>query len=394
MFTFSERELDWDGANIVVASLDTGERKTLIRVGRDARYVPTGHLVYAVEATLFAVPFDVETLELTGNPVPVLQGVLRAGGATGASHFSFSQDGSLAFVSGSAGVERSLLWVERDGRSRAITERTGTFTHPRLSPDGKRLAITVWEDGVRDVWILDIERDTLTQLTTAGGVEGAAWSPEGEWLAVIVGLSDGGIFRVRSDLSGPAEPVLQRGDNLLSPLWMPDATGLLFQENVGSTAEIWVLPLDGDGEPHPFLQSTSSKAQPSLSPDGDWIAYHANLSGGTSQVFVQPFPGPGGREQISTRGGRSPLWSPSGREIFYTDDESQSMMVVDIRTEPKFEVGLPQRLFEWPDFDFQRQWDVTPDGHGFVVARRTTERAQINFILNWFQELERLAPTN
>ena len=198
LFTFTE--LDWDSANVVVASLDTGERKTLIRVGRDARYVPTGHLVYAVETTLFAVPFDVEKLELMGDPVPVLEGVLRSVG-TGASQFSVSQDGSLAFVSGSAEVERSLLWVERDGQSRTITERTGTFSHPRLSPDGKRLAIMVVEDGIPNVWILDIERDTLTQLTT-GGAFGVSWSPDGEWLAAATELPKSKIFRIRSDFSG------------------------------------------------------------------------------------------------------------------------------------------------------------------------------------------------
>ena len=219
-----------------------GERKTLIRVGRDARYLPTGHLVYAVESTLFAVPFDVEKLELMGDPVPVLEGVLRSVVSTGASQFSFSQDGSLAFVSGSAGVERSLLWVERDGQSRAITERTGPFSHPRLSPDGKRLAITVFQDGIRDVWILDIERDTLTQLTTGGVIGGAWWSPDAEWLAGSMGPSDGSIFRIRSDFSGLAEPVLERGGAPVSPQWMPDATGLIFQENRGSNAEISFSP--------------------------------------------------------------------------------------------------------------------------------------------------------
>ena len=248
----------------------------------------------------------------------------------------------------------------------------------------------VVEDGIPNVWILAIERDTLTQLTT-GGAFGVSWSPDGEWLAAATELPKSKIFRIRSDFSGLPELLLERGRTDLNPKWLPDATGLVFQENISSNAEIWVLPLEGDGEPHPFLQSTSNKAQPSLSPDGRWIAYHSVVSGGTTQSFVQPFPGPGGREQISIHRGRSPLWSPSGREIFYTGDESRSMMVVTIRTEPELEVGQPQRLFEWPDFDFARQWDVTPDEQRFVVARRTgtTGRAQINFILNWFQELER-----
>ncbi|TDI47528.1 MAG: serine/threonine-protein kinase, partial [Acidobacteria bacterium] len=352
LFTFTESKFDWDEANIVVANLDTGERKTLIRVGRDARYLPTGHLVYAVESTLFAVPFDVGKLELMGDPAPVLEGVLRSVGGSnggGASQFSFSQDGSLAFVRGSVGVERSLLWVERDGQWSAITERKGTFSHPRLSPNGKRLAITILKDGINDVWILDIERDTLTQLTTGGVTGGASWSPDAEWLAAGMGLSNASIFRIRSDFSGLAELVLERRGARVSPYWMPDAAGLIFQENVGSNAEIWVLPLEGDGEPHPLLQSESGFAQPSLSPDGRWIAYHSDVSGRTQKSFVQPFPGLGGREQISIDGGRSPLWSPAGREIFYTGDESRSMMAVAIRTEPELEVGQPQRLFEWPD---------------------------------------------
>ena len=212
LFTFTESKFDWDEANIVVASLDTGERKTLIRVGRDARYLPTGHLVYAVESTLFAVPFDAGKLELMADPAPVLEGVLRSVGGSnggGASQFSFSQDGSLAFVSeGVAAVERSLIWVERDGQWSAITERKGTFSHPRLSPDGKRLAITVLKDGINDVWILDIERDTLTQLTTGGVTGGPSWSPDAEWLAAGMGFSNASIFRIRSDFSGLAELVL------------------------------------------------------------------------------------------------------------------------------------------------------------------------------------------
>ena len=397
LITVREGGTNWDASTIVVDRLDTGERKTLIRGGSDARYLPTGHLVYAVESTLFAVPFDLGKLEVTGGPIPVVEGVMRATGGTGTAQFSFSDDGTLAFASGIGSLEQHLFWIERGGQASRLADKTGIFSTPRLSPDGKRLAVTVAEGNGMDVWLLDIERDTFTQLTTDGSSRFPDWSPDGEWLVFSSGSSDLDLFRMRSDFSSPPQLVLEREGNDRYVRWTPDGKSLVFQQEIGSAADIWVLDLEGDAEPRLFLQTPVNEGQPDLSPDGRYIVYHSRVSGDTPQIFVQPFTGPGGRRQISTDGGWSPRWSPNGREIFYYDRERQAIMAVEVRTEPELEVGAPQLLFEWP-FGLSRDWDVSPDGQRFVVLgssdARDQPRPRINFVLNWFEELKRLVPTD
>ena len=355
LITVREGGASWDESTIVVDRLDTGERNTLIPGGSDARYLPTGHLVYAVGSTLFAVLFDLGKLAVTGGPVPVVEGVMRAT-TSGAAQFSFSEDGALAFASGIGRSEQHLLWIERSGQASRLTDKTGAFSTPRLSPDGERLAVTVAEGGGSDVWLLDIERDTFTQLTTDHASLSPDWSPDGESL---VFSSAGDLFRMRSDFSSPPELVLEREGNDTHTRWTPDGKGLVFQKEGGAAADIWVLDLEGDAEPRLFLQTPVNEAQPDLSPDGRYIVYHSRVSGGTQQIFVQSFTGPGGRRQISTEGGRSPRWSPNGREIFYHDVERQAIMAVEVRTESELEAGAPQLLFEWPlGSGRSRDWDV------------------------------------
>ena len=391
---------DWDAAEIVVVDLETGDRNTVVRGGSDARYLPTGHLVYATGSTLFAVGFDPRNLDVIGGPVPVIEGVRRPGGReTAAAQFSFAEDGTLVYVPGLGDVERELVWIDASGGKGRLTEKTRAFSTPRWSPDGSRLAVTVVQDGSSDVWILDIARDTLTQLTRDGTSQYPDWSPDGEWLVFSSGSpSDLDLFRIRSEFSTSAEPLLQREGIQMHPRWIPDGTGIVFQEGFADAADLWVLDLDGDGEARLFLQTPVNEAQPDVSPDGRFIAYHSNVSGNQTQIFVQPFPGPGERKQISTDGGASPRWSPDGREIFYLDYGRQAIVAVEVRTEPAIEAGTPRLLFEWPiGRAYDRQWDVAPDGERFVV-RGTSEtkgrsRPRIHFVLNWFDELERLVPT-
>jgi len=398
LMTFNENLTNWDLSTIVVDRLDTGERKILIRGGTDARYLPTGHLVYAVESTVFAVPFDLARLEVTGGPVPVVEGVMRP--STGAVQFSSSDDGTLAFVSGTAHLEQILFWMDRNGQASPLSDEKGLFRTPRLSPDGQRLAVTKAGGDGSDVWLLDIEHDTFTQLTTDGANRYPGWSPDGEWLVLSSGsFTHPNLYRMRADFSSPPELVLEREGVQRSARWTPDGKGIVFQEGSGTRADIWVLNLEGDTEPRLFLQTPVNEAQPDLSPDGRFIVYHSSVSGDTSQIFVQSFTGVGGRRQISTDGGRSPRWSPTGREIFYHDVKRQAIMAVEVRTEPELEVGAPQLLFEWPiGRGFTRDWDVMPDGERFVVLgssdTKNDARPRINFVLNWFEELERLVPTN
>jgi serine/threonine-protein kinase len=402
LVTVNESLRDWDDAAIVALRLDTGERKTLVQGGSDARYIPTGHLVYAVSSMLYVVAFDPGELEVSGGPVPVVEGVMRSIGSvgigrSGVAQFSVSDDGTLAFAPGEARSEQSLFWVDRSGQASRITDRTGYFATPRVSPEGKRVAVTAGDGTGTDVWIVDLERETFTQLTTDGSSQFPDWSPDGEWL-VLTSATD--LFRVRSDFSGPPEPLVERDGLQVHPRWMPDGRGLLFQQGISYAADLWVLDLGGDGaEPRPFLQTSFNEAQPDLSPDGRFLAYHSSVSGGTSQIFVQSFDGPGERIQVSTDEGVSPRWSPTGREIFYHGRERQALMAVEIETDPGLRPGVPRVLFEWPlGFGFSREYDVAPDGQHFVVLgtadSKEESRPRIQIVLNWFEELERLVPND
>jgi Tol biopolymer transport system component len=209
---------------------------------------------------------------------------------------------------------------------------------------------------------------------------------------------DPDLYRKRADFSGPAERILTR-EYLQTPMsWSSDSKLLIYQEAHPATGrDIWVLPLEGDGEPRPFLQIPFNDRMPDLSPDGRWMAYYSDESG-QSEVYVQPFPGPGRRLQISTDGGRNPVWSPNGRELFYVG-YPRMIMAVDVVTEPDFTAGTPRVLFEAPHFvGVGRGYDITPDGQRFVMVRRDEEAAspaggrQLNVVLNWFEELKRLVP--
>lgn len=381
----------WDQSTIVIDNIDTGERKVLLRGGTDARYVPTGHIVYAVDTTIFTVGFDLENLEVTGDPASAVEGVVRQRDS-GAAQFSFSEDGTLAFAVGTGATEQSLLWVDRDGRATRVTEEVGEFSTPRLSPDGKRLAVGVSDDDT-DVWILDLERDTFTQLTNDGVSRHPGWSPDGKWLVVS---SDADLSRFSSDFSGTPESMLEGEGVEAHPQWMPDGAGIVYQVGFGSGADLWLLDLEGETEPTELVRTPANDAQPDVSPDGRYLVYHSSVSGNTSQIFVQPLAGGGGRLQISTDGGSGPRWSPTGREIFYHDNVNQTILAVDVQTEPELTLGPPRVLFEWPiGPGFSRHWDVAPDGQRFVVLGRDESaetRPRIQFVLNWFTELERLVP--
>ena len=256
------------------------------------------------------------------------------------------------------------------------------------------MAVVLAEESGSNLWILDLERDTFTQLTTEGAYPSAEWSPDGEWL-VFSSLDATDLFRVRTDFSRPPIAVMKGERPLLHSTWTPDGQTIVYQEEFALAADIWSIELEGGAEPRALLQTPASEAQPNVSPDGRFIIYHSNVSGGTYQIFVRPLAGEGTRTQVSTDGGYSPLWSRTGREIFYR--VGQTLMSVPIQTHPELEIGSPQVLFQWPDArgDLGRSWDVTPDGERFVMTHLLNDsRPQINVILNWFDELERLVPTD
>lgn len=396
LFTLATTSSSWNDAQIVARSLESGERRVLIEGGSDARYVPTGHIVYLSGNTLLAVPFDVERLEVTGGPVPVVEGVARTGGGfrTGQAHATISDSGSLVYVSGIAQTNRRLAWVDRDGGEEPLPGPPGTHFYPRLSPDGARLAVI--DRG--DVWIHTMDRGTSTRLTFTEDNNYLAWTPDGE--RVIFSSSRAGVdnlFWKSADGSDEAEQLLTSQLEQHPDSVSPDGNLLAFhQHDPGNGTDLWLVSLEGDREPQPFLQTPFNERGAVFSPNGRWLAYASDESG-RNQVYVRPFPGPGGKYQISREGGDSPVWRQSGQELFYRGLNNE-MMVVEITAEGGLMAGSPRLLFEkmrpGPPLPF---YDVAPSGERFVMSLPDEDSAgvqQINVVLNWFEELKRLVPTN
>ena len=403
LFTLGTTAL-WDESQIVTQSLETGERRVLIEGGRDARYVPTGHLVYALGETLLAVPFDLERLEVMGGPVPVVEDVGRAATQTGAAHASFSDSGSLAYVPVFR-ADRRIVWFDRGGQEQEPLGEPGIFQNPELSPDGKRLAVLRQDpdSGNVDIWIIDLERGVPTRFTFDEAVDlYAVWSPDGSRI-VFNSARDGGVFQLyEKPASGAGTAELLRASDVNNgPFdWSSDGRFLIYVNTV-PTRDIWALPMLDEGEPVPFLEGGFMEDQAKLSPDGRWIAYISDESG-RNEVYVANFQEALGKWQISTGGGVQPRWSNDGTELFYIAPDL-TMMAVPVRGERELEVGVPVALFEtgiWGGVQTsggrRAQYDVAADGRRFLMIRPAEEaqEAEIHIVLDWFEELKRLVPTN
>ena len=314
----------WDAAQIVVQSLETGERRVLIDGGTDARYLPTGHLVYALGDTVLAVPFDVDQLEVAGGPVPLVQGVRRAA-FTGGANFDVSDTGSLVYLGGVAGAAfpRSLVWVDREGREEPLATPVLAYRAPRVSPDGTRVAVEVIGPAGTDIWIHDLSRGTETILTTGPANDRTPlWTPDGEWV-VFASDREGqvGLFQKRADTPGDAEHLMagSEGTSFIQPTsWSPDGQTLLFWEAGDTAPDIGLLSMEGDRARELLLATEFNEAAPAVSPDGGWIAYDSNETG-ESEVYVQRFPGLGGKVTISTPAEASLCGHPMGASCSIAD---------------------------------------------------------------------------
>ena len=388
------------GPSVAVLSLETGERRTLIGRGSYARYVPTGHLVYSREDKLLAAPFDLDQLQVTGPPAVVLERLAIFSEELGETPFSVSESGSLVyFPSGGGESERTLVWVDHQGAVEPLTLPPQAYDDPRLSPDGQWLAVQIGPGGNSDIWIYHISRGTLTRLTFEGG-NLPLWMPDGKRVTFASSRAGGAenLFWKPADGSGPAEQ-LTESERLQRPSsWSLDGQVLAFSERHSTTGlDIWVLPLQGERKPRPFLQTQFQEAAAVFSPDGHWLAYTSDESG-RPEVYVQPYPGPGGKWQISTEGGNEPVWVKNGRELFYRD--GNKMMAVPVTTQPTFRAGPPTLVFDGQYFRdvalAAANYDITRDGQRFLMIQLGEQQGaptQINVVLNWFEELKRLVPT-
>jgi serine/threonine-protein kinase len=379
---------------IEVVSLETGESKRVVDSGRMPRYVETGHLVYQYEGSLYAANFDLDSLDVRGNAMPLDLGVRRT--VSGPAQYDVAQDGSLVYLPGasSSTSEKALVWVERDGRFEPITESRRAFGVPRLSPDGQRIALWISEgQGLGDVFIYDVGRDVLQRVTLGGNSFAPVWSPDGTRITYSF-KGNGGWSLLQRDADGSAEPdtLIEQSDFLAADAWSPDGTKLLYGTNVGDRSWDQLLFSVADGSSRTLASSPEYDAEASFSPDGRWIVYTSGESG-VFHLYVQSLSETEKRWQISDSSGRDPIWT-GGTEIVYRS--GRRIMSVDVRTEPDFEASVPQILFEGP-FELEtsgfRNFDVTRDGQHFVLIQSDEAPLdRLTFVVNWLAEVERLAP--
>ena len=399
-----------ENAQLAVLSLADGEPKILNLGGSHPRYIPTGHLVYGVDGTLRAVRFNLDRLAVTSDPIPVVDGVNTK--RSGAANFSFSDQGSLVYVSGaSLSNDRTLALVGRNGVVEPLSVPPAQYLTPRLSPDGGKLVVQTVEDEGNVLWIYDLSEDTqIQQLTFEGDNHRPVWTPDSQRIT-FSSDRDGtmSLYWMPADGSGAPERLTtaEEGTSHWAGSWSPDGETLLFnvQRELATDWDIWTLSID-DRETqslHDTPETIYMGAE--LSPDGQWLAYGAGPRSTAVDIYVEPFPPTGSRRRISQNGGYWPLWSPDGDRLFYRPAASSAgitLRSVDIVTEPAFafsnEQTLPIEGFNV--VSYYRDYDITPDGERLVMvfpADQTeggeSSRPQITVVLNWFDELQRLVPT-
>lgn len=388
-------------SRIALYSLKSGRQRMLFEGGSFARYLPTGHIVYARSGTLLAASFDGKRLQLTGPAQPVLDDLAEFFTA-GVAHFSVSATGTLAYLRASSlAHRRRLVWVERNGGSRPASDASHNYIGPRLSPDGRRLAFAIDEES-NDVWIYDLERGSSTRVTFRPDREFAPlWTPDGKRLIFTLEQPVYDLYWKPVDGNSPDEPLLATGFDKIAGSVTPDGKLLAYSEHSTKTGfDLWLLPLEGERRPRPLVQTPFNEMWPMISPDGRRLAYSSNESG-RYEIYVQAFPGPGERVQVSVEGGREPRWSRDGRELFFRN--GRKVLAVPAGAAHGLAVGKPRVLFEG-DYEAPQpdsaaadsvNYDVTADGRRFLMVQRDpgVPRIEVQIVLNWFEELKRRVPT-
>jgi Tol biopolymer transport system component len=390
---------DWDRAQIVVQSLSTNKRTVILDGGSDARYVPTGHLVYARGDSLFAVAFDPSRLAVSGKPVELVKGVMRAASnATAAANYGVSNDGTLVYVSGKAGGGNALVWVDRNGGEDRLALKPCLCYYPALSPDGTRVAVSQITPGENDgdIWVWSLTQQTFTRLTFGGDLKTSPlWTPDGKR---IVYRSPKGLFWLLADGTGDIQQLIEGSD--FEPFgWTTDGQ-LIFTHPAGGILDIGELSVEGERKQRVLLAAKFDEGRPALSPDGRWLAYQSNESG-RSEIYVRPFPNlEGGKWQLSEGGGEEPRWTQDGRTLFFLGPKN--LMATTVEAAAEFSFRPPQSVLERAKYYFPggpRQYGLSPDAQRLLlikaalVADPDQAPPRIVVVTNWFEELKRLVPT-
>jgi serine/threonine-protein kinase len=382
------------------------------------RYIPasgsSGQLVYVHEGTLFGVPFDSARLELKGAPAPIL-GDVAADPSTGAGQFDYSANGGFIYQNGKPVSQTyPIMWFENSGAARALLAKPAFYISPRFSPDGGSLAfrIAIASGSAKgDIYVYDWRREIFTRLTFGNRQDfSPTWTPDGKHIVFRSPSPSGGSYIewIRSDGAGETERLLDTRGLANAYSFSPDGRRVAYYEQTAETgSDLWTLPLDlsdpehpKPGRPEPFLRTPANESFPTFSPDGRWIAYNSDETG-VREVYVRPFPGPGGKWQISTGGGLFPIWARNGRDLFFETLDNHIMMVDYSASGDSFSNEKPHL---WSDRQIRDMgtvfnYDLTPDGKRIVAFPPDTASiaesgsVKVSFLLNFLDELRRRVPT-
>jgi len=380
---------------IYAGSLGSKGRVRVLGDASNVAYVPPGYLVFHRNGTLMAQPFDAARLATTGDAIPIAERV-QFNAQTRFASFAASETGVLAYRSAASATPRSLVWVSRNGTEQLVVPAPRGYQTARISPDGRRLAVEIADQQGNQIWVYDIGRETLTRLTFQGSDnELAIWSPDGKRLTYYSNQAGPlNLFWQMADGSGGPERLTTGPAAHAAMSWSSDGRLLAFTDNAAGNRDILVLDMQ-DGKAKPFLKTAFNEGGAQFSPDGRWIAYVSNESG-RGEVYVQPYPGPGGKWQVSTDGGLEPRWNRNGRELFYRNGDR--MIAVPVSTEGGFSAGKPQMLFErgyvsTPLPQTGGVGDVSADGQRFLMIKEAEqESTPVNVVVNWLAQLDQRAP--
>jgi Tol biopolymer transport system component len=401
-------------SRVGVVSLETRQVTYPIAVGSFPRFVSTGHLVYLERQTLRAVGFDPSRLTAMEGDMVTLADDVRTEGNSNVAAFDLAANGSLVYLLGETGQERTMVWVGQDGREVPLDLPARAYGMPRVSPDGSRIVVDI-RDGARppEIWVSEVKRPGWTRIATPqqdGGDWFPKWTPDSMRLVFAVFYPDTrapGLFSVSADGTGTAEQLLTIEDSAFIDArhWAKDGRSLLFTYGNPAVPRIGLLSLpDGGGTPSwkPLIERAGGALAGSFSPDGAWLVTESNDTGELPSIYIERYPELRDRQRVSAEGGgRTSMWSPDGRELYYRRLSDQAMMAVSIQTEPALSIGTPRVVFENRAYNAggdSRPWDVAPDGRFLMlkdgVPQSSVGSHQIVLVQNWFNELTSAVPAN
>ncbi len=384
---------------IFLASLDTTfTPQHIAKAGSSVAYA-NGQLTYLLDQTLMMTPFDLSSLQITGDPIPLVENIYFSGLSAKAS-FSVSNNGLLVYQTGSSN-QTGIALLDRTGtliKTFVRPSDNSVFNEARFSPNEKNLAISLLDikSGNTDIWLYDIERDTWTRFTFGPSSQRwPIWSPDGQ--SVVYSSFDDSSFNlfIRSADSSTSEEILLENENDLIPRhWSPDGKFIIYEvRNSKRGEDLWILPLTGDAKPYPFLQTEFDEEDASFSPDGKWVAYKCDESG-RDEVYIRPFPGPGGKWQISTDGGFAPKWRGDGKELYYQNLAQTMAASIELDVN-SIEVGSSKELFTYdygPGILFA---EANKDGRQFLKIKLSGQSAShLILVINWPEELKKRRALN